>query len=89
MAVVDCGNGSVYIWIYIKITVKVRIKEKKRKKEMVFYILMLTVYEKCVKTMHKIFSYHSGLGIPGWLLGIEVNRYFIYKNRIPLKAVSG
>ncbi len=36
----------------------------------------------------KYFPIIPGLGIPGWLLGIEVNRYFI-KNRIPLKAVFG
>lgn len=52
-------------------------------------ILDAEVYEKCVETMRKkYFPIIPGLGIPGWLLGIEVNRYFI-KNRIPLKAAFG
>lgn len=52
-------------------------------------ILDAEVYEKCVETMRKkYFPIIPGLGIPGWLLGIEVNRYFI-KNRIPLKGAFG
>lgn len=51
--------------------------------------LDVEVYQKCAETMcKKYFPIIPCLGIPGWLLAIEINRYFI-KNRISLRATFG
>lgn len=51
--------------------------------------LDVEVYQKCAETMcKKYFPIIPWLGMPGWLLGIEINRYFI-RNRISLKATFG
>lgn len=52
-------------------------------------ILETDEYQKCADAIRrKYFPIIPGLGIPGWLLGIEMNWYFI-KNRIPLKTFFG
>lgn len=52
-------------------------------------ILDFTTYQKCVEKMQKsYFPVFPYLGIPAWLLGIEMNRYF-RKNKIPLQSIFG
>ena len=52
-------------------------------------IVDIETYQRCAEAMRKkYFPVIPSLGIPGWLLGMEINRYFI-KNRIPLKATFG